>query len=147
MRFEYLTFIGLVTNLLAALMLPTLMLPLEIQEQIGIETKSDYTFNNDIVNNNQRENIGETYNYLRDTEARQEELVSTDEGIVSSVTQTLSALFDPVFNALKKITTYVSFLIPFGTVLFALPSSLGFFLGFFWSFIYFLSFINWIRGR
>ena len=147
MRFEYLTFIGLVCNLLAALMLPNLFLPELVRDNFDIESQSNYDFDNDIVTTKQQENIGESYTYLSNSEKLQEDLISTDEGVVSSITSTLSALFDPVFNALKKIGEFFSFVIPFGTLLFALPGALGFFAGFFWSFIFGLSFVNWIRGR
>ena len=146
MRFEYLTFLGLITNVLLSIMFPTIIFSDNLQEQLEINSQSNYNTNNDLFTNKQSENIDQSYIFLSNTE-NTEDLVNTDEGFVSTLVSGATAFFDSVFNAIKKIGFYFSFLIPFGVVLYNLPGVLGFFMGTIWFFLYGFSFVNWLRGR
>lgn len=143
MKFEYFTVIGLVTNLLLALMLPTLFLTTETQEINGIESNVNIQ-DTSIVGPKQKENTEQIYSTYTDAE-NTANLIDTNRQ--STVLGAVSSFFDGLGDALAKIGSYFLLIIPFGSLLIALPSSVGFFIGLLFTFLYGFSFINWIRGR
>lgn len=143
MKFEYFTVIGLTTNLLLALLLPTLLLTDETQSNLGIESNAVIQ-DTSIIGQKQKTNTEEIYStYTQDSQTS--ELLNTDRQ--STVLGSVSSFFDGLGDALKKIGDYFLLIIPFGSLLLALPNSLGFFLGTIFTFLYGFSFVNWIRGR
>lgn len=143
MKFEYFTVIGLTTNLLLALLLPTLLLTDETQSNLGIESNAVIQ-DTSIIGQKQKTNTEEIYSTYTQ-ESQTAELLNTDRQ--STVLGSVSSFFDGLGDALKKIGDYFLLIIPFGSLLLALPNSLGFFLGTIFTFLYGFSFVNWIRGR
>lgn len=146
MKFEYFALIGLVSNLLMAMLLPTIIMPIELQNTLGIESNSEYNQNSGIISQDQKENVGNTYNVVNNQES-QEELFNADGSRSEGLGGTLSSFIDSIGYGLNKITSYASLLIPFGTLLFNLPGVLGYFVGVVWSFMFILTTINWVRNR
>ena len=75
-----------------------------------------------------------------------ESLSNTEGGLVSGITEAIGSFFDGLLDGLQKLALYLSFIIPFSTILFALPGALGLILGTMYSVAMAMAIIRFIRG-
>jgi hypothetical protein len=110
-------------------------------EEIG------YTFEDDsIFPGEAKQGINENYETLTDSENIQA-LTDTEGGIISSLVGGVSALFDGLFDGIKKLGSYIAFLTPFGTIFLALPGALGVVMGLIYMVLIGYGIVTFIAGR
>ena len=83
------------------------------------------------------------YNTLQDN-SKTGDLLATNQQ-ESNILESVS-FFDGLFDALSKLGTYISLIIPFSTVLFLLPGALGLVLGGAYSVVVVYGVVRLIRG-
>lgn len=135
--------IGVFFNMLMISVFPTLFLGDNPEILEGDSLGYDFN-NNGIVTQEYVEGV-QQYETITNTD-QLESLSSTEGGLVSGITEALSSFFDGLLDGLKKLTLYLSFIIPFSTVLFALPGALGLIMGTMYSLAMAIAVIRFIRG-
>lgn len=143
MKIGAIMIIGVFFNMLMISVFPTLFLGDNPEILEGDSLGYDFN-NNGIVTQEYVEGV-QQYETITNTD-QLESLSSTEGGLVSGITEALSSFFDGLLDGLKKLTLYLSFIIPFSTVLFALPGALGLIMGTMYSLAMAIAVIRFIRG-
>lgn len=143
MKIGALMIIGVFFNMMMLSIFPTVFLgenPSILEgEELG------YNFDdNGIITTEYNQAVGQ-YEVISNTE-QLESLTSTEGGIVSGILEGVSSFFDGLLDGLSKLVLYLSFIIPFSTLLFALPGALGLVLGTLYSVLTAIAIIRFIRG-
>lgn len=135
--------IGVFFNMLMISVFPTLFLGENPDILEGDVLGYDFD-DNGIVNQEYKDGVA-TYESITDTQ-QLESLSNSEGGVVSGVTDAIGGFFDGLLDGLKKLTLYLSFIIPFSTVLFALPGAMGLVMGTMYSLAIAIAVIRFIRG-
>lgn len=143
MKLGAIMIIGVFFNMMMLSVFPTLFLGEDTSILEGDTLGYDFT-GNGIITSEYVDGVS-TYKSLGNTE-QLESLTSTKSGIISGIIEGISSFFDGLLDGLKKVTLYVSFIIPFSTVFFALPGALGLIIGTLYSVTLAFSIIRFIRG-
>lgn len=143
MKLGAIMIIGVFFNMMMLSVFPTLFLGEDPAILEGDTLGYDFT-GNGIITSEYVDGVS-TYQSLGNTE-QLEGLTSTEGGIVSGITEGIGSFFDGLLDGLQKLGLYLSFIIPFSTVFFALPGALGLIIGTLYSVMLAFSIIRFIRG-
>lgn len=143
MKIGAIMIIGVFFNMMMLSVFPTLFLGENPNMLEGDTLGYDFK-DNGIITQEYIDGVGQ-YEVITNTE-QLESLTDTQGGIVSGITEAVGSFFDGLLDGLQKLSVYLSFVIPFSTVFFALPSSLGLIIGTLYSTVLGIAIIRFIRG-
>jgi len=143
MRLGFIFFLGIFVNLLLASVFPTVLLPEDTATRLIGEDDYEYNYTEISFGSDSEQSATDLYNTLQNDSAGTDLLQTSQQE--SNFLESIS-FFDGLFDALRKIGSYVSLLFPFATVLFLLPGALGLIFGGLYMAVLVYAIIRFIRG-
>jgi hypothetical protein len=131
-------------NLMLASIFPYQLLPVDDAANLVGDDVYNYDLDqNGYFNTDEKQASSKLYSTLNDPVATGDLLATSQQE--SNVLESVS-FFDGLFDALRKISIYISLIIPFSTVLFLLPGALGVVIGGLYMGITVYAIARFIRG-
>lgn len=123
MKLGFIFFIGIFANILLASIFPYQLLPGDVASDLVGDDVFPYQFgDSEYLGGDTKDSSSTLYTTMQDN-SQTNNLLSTNQqetSIIESV-----SFFDGLKDALDKITTYISLILPFGTLLGLLPGAIG----------------------
>lgn len=124
MRLEFIFFIGIMSNLLLAMVFPYQLLPTSDANALVGDDYQGYTFSDDTFGSDIK---GSTSNLVTTIGNNQNtESLTESQSAEVSILDGVGGFFDGLFDGLNKIRIYFSLLLPFSAVLGLLPGAIGY---------------------
>lgn len=143
MRLEFIFFLGIMSNLLLAMVFPYQLLPLDDAQALVGDDYQGYTFSDDTFGSDIKGSTSNLVNTIGD-DGTTESLTESESAEVSFI-DGVGGFFDGLFDALNKVRVYFSLLLPFSAVIGLLPGAIGYVLSLLYSLVGIVAIIMFIR--